>query len=135
MQKPTKALSLKQPWAWAVLHGKDVENRVWYTHHRGPFWIHASAGMTRKYYEETKEFIEARGILIPPMGELLLGGIIGHTSIVKVAPKLDEPELKWHMVQQFGFILRDTTEVPFVPCVGSRRFWYVPEDILEQCQF
>lgn len=31
-----KALSVRQPWAWAIVHaGKDVENRNWPTPHRG----------------------------------------------------------------------------------------------------
>jgi hypothetical protein len=38
------ALSLRQPWAWAVVHGgKDIENRVWSTKFRGEFLIHAAA--------------------------------------------------------------------------------------------
>jgi hypothetical protein len=37
-------LSLRQPWAWAVLHaGKRVENRCWSTTFRGEFLIHAAA--------------------------------------------------------------------------------------------
>ena len=39
-----KALSIKQPWAHAILHlGKDVENRVWKTNFRGEFLVHSSA--------------------------------------------------------------------------------------------
>lgn len=31
-----KALSIRQPWAWLIIHGgKDVENRTWHTKHRG----------------------------------------------------------------------------------------------------
>lgn len=38
-----KAISIQQPWAWAILHaGKDVENRTWRTTYRGPVAIHAS---------------------------------------------------------------------------------------------
>ena len=38
-----KALSVRQPWAWAVARGhKDVENRSWTTAHRGPLLLHAS---------------------------------------------------------------------------------------------
>ena len=37
-----KALTLRQPWAWATIYGgKDVENRRWSTRHRGPLLIHA----------------------------------------------------------------------------------------------
>jgi len=37
------ALSIQQPWAWAIIHGgKDVENRTWPTKFRGRFLVHAS---------------------------------------------------------------------------------------------
>ena len=45
-----KALSLRQPWAWAVVEaGKDVENRRWNTKFRGDFLIHAASGWTKKH--------------------------------------------------------------------------------------
>ncbi len=38
-----KALSLRQPWAFAVVHlGKSIENRRWNTAFRGDFLIHAA---------------------------------------------------------------------------------------------
>lgn len=38
-----KVLSVRQPWAWAIIHGgKDVENRSWSTNYRGLVAIHAS---------------------------------------------------------------------------------------------
>lgn len=46
-----KALSIRQPWAWAILHtGKSVENRDWYTEYRGRVLLHASKGCTRAEY-------------------------------------------------------------------------------------
>ena len=42
-EAPRVALSVRQPWAWALLFGgKDVENRTWSTRCRGRIWIHAS---------------------------------------------------------------------------------------------
>lgn len=42
-----KALSIRQPWAFSILHlGKDVENRKWGTSYRGPLLIHAAKGCT-----------------------------------------------------------------------------------------
>lgn len=39
-----KALSVRQPYAWAIAHGrKDIENRSWATCYRGPLAIHAGA--------------------------------------------------------------------------------------------
>jgi hypothetical protein len=47
-----KAISIRAPWAWAILHaGKDVENRTWPTNVRGTVAIHASNSMGRAYYE------------------------------------------------------------------------------------
>ena len=37
-----KVLSIRQPWAWAIVAGfKPVENRTWKTGYRGPLLIHA----------------------------------------------------------------------------------------------
>src|SRR5690349_14904511 len=37
-----KALTVQQPWAWAIIHGgKDVENRTQAWTYRGPLAIHA----------------------------------------------------------------------------------------------
>lgn len=38
-----KALSIRQPWAYAIFHlGKDVENRSWRTHYLGRIAIHVA---------------------------------------------------------------------------------------------
>lgn len=39
-----RALTVQQPWAWAIIHGgKDVENRTQAWGYRGPLAIHAGA--------------------------------------------------------------------------------------------
>lgn len=39
-----RAITVHQPWAWAILFGgKTVENRTRITHHRGPVAVHAGA--------------------------------------------------------------------------------------------
>lgn len=57
-----RALSLWQPWAWAVLHaGKKIENRTAWKHAprwRGEFLIHAAIGYgTRDDFDEAVEMI------------------------------------------------------------------------------
>lgn len=43
-----RALTIRQPWAWAIIHGgKDIENRSWNTKHRGPLVIHAGMGFDK----------------------------------------------------------------------------------------
>lgn len=55
------ALSLVQPWAWAILHaGKRIENRNWPygCAQRGPIWLHASKGVgTRSEFDAAVEGI------------------------------------------------------------------------------
>lgn len=41
MSTRIRALSITQPWAWAIIHGKTVANRTRPTHHRGVLAIHA----------------------------------------------------------------------------------------------
>lgn len=44
-----KVLTVRQPWAWAIIHGgKLVENRTWLTHYRGPVAIHAGTLWSRR---------------------------------------------------------------------------------------
>ncbi len=47
-----KAITVRPVWARAIIYaGKNIENRSWLTHFRGPVAIHASKNMTRSEYE------------------------------------------------------------------------------------
>lgn len=73
-----KALSIRQPWAWLIIHGgKNVENRTWHTKHRGRFAIHASQGLTRLEYHAARDFALERGVEVPAFADLQRGGIVG----------------------------------------------------------
>lgn len=55
---PQPALSVRQPWAWALLYGgKTIENRTWRTRHRGRIWIHASERENRDDIEEAVRLV------------------------------------------------------------------------------
>jgi hypothetical protein len=44
-----KALTVQQPWAWAIIHGgKDVENRTQLWSYRGPLAIHAGSRFSQR---------------------------------------------------------------------------------------
>lgn len=67
-----KALTVKQPWAWAIIHGgKDIENRSRPTRHRGQLYIHAGKGWAVEGLAEIG--IDA----MPADSELLAGMVIG----------------------------------------------------------
>jgi hypothetical protein len=141
-----KALSLRQPWAHAVVHlGKELENRRWDTKFRGEFLIHAAKGMTRAEYFDASDFIcDVKGWTVgelahdlPGPKALARGGIVGRARIVDVIPPCTSERFArcphpWHMHQQFAFVLRDVEPLPFVPCTGMLGFWEVPPDVLRQ---
>ena len=76
---PMKALTIHQPWAWAIAAGhKRVENRVWYTNYRGPLAIHA--GKSTAWDAAGREFLAELGIAVPT--ELPRGLIIATCTLV-----------------------------------------------------
>ncbi len=141
------ALSLRQPWAFAVVTlGKHIENRRWNTAFRGDFLIHASKGMTKKEYYDALDFcagvMGTRAMtLFPPMAQVVRGGIVGAARIVDVKPPCptcanDPSGLRcqedhgWHMGEQYGFVLEHVRPAPrFVPCIGHLGFFRLPEDV------
>lgn len=111
------ALSVRQPWAHAIVHlEKDIENRSRTLSHRGLTLIHASAGMTADEYEEAAGFIGAAVLKgIPHRHALDRGGIIGVVEIVDCVRASDSP---WWM-GPCGLVLRNARPLPFIPCKGT----------------
>ena len=63
-----KAISVRQPWAWAIISAlKDIENRGWPIHYRGDILIHAAKTCTKKEYQLAKEFCQGMGVVIPEL--------------------------------------------------------------------
>lgn len=123
-----KALAIKQPWAWLIIHGgKTIENRTWHTKFRGRFLVHASAGMTKHEYDCVRSFLSypglhELGIKLPPFAELPRGGIIGSVELVD---SLDNSDSPWYMGEK-GFLLRDPKPSEFIPLKGRLGFFDVP---------
>jgi hypothetical protein len=75
------ALSLKQPWAWAILFaGKDVENRTWRSRFRGRVILHAS----RTIDAAGVKYLREAGF--PPPEELPMGAYVGEVVISDCRP-------------------------------------------------
>lgn len=124
-----KALTIRQPWAWMILHaGKDVENRTWPTAYRGPLLIHAASGCTQEEYfdgadyarEVLREQPQYTGLVLPGRSVLERGGIVGVADLVGCAWGLRSP---WSAPGQYQWVLRDARPVPFVPCRGQLGLW------------
>lgn len=118
---PKIALSVRQPWAWAIIHaGKDIENRSWQAvnhglRQRGRIAIHAAKGITRDEYEDARDTIQSNGHVCPPAHKLERGGIIGSVDVVDVVSESDSP---WFCGPR-GLVLRDPVASAFVPAVGQ----------------
>ena len=83
-----RAISVRQPHAWAIIHGgKDVENRS----QRAAFQfkpaigervlIHASKGMTAAEYAVAVAFMASIGVRCPQREGLQFGGVIGSVFV------------------------------------------------------
>lgn len=116
---PDRALSIRQPWAWAILNaGKDVENRPRRFHYRGPICIHASKSTRRQDAVDFMGFYLNRHLPDnrPDMpGAYDRGGIIGTADIVDCVDHSDSP---W-FIGPFGLVLRNVRPVPFIYVRGA----------------
>lgn len=94
---PSIALSVRQPWAWAILHGgKDVENRTARAvtlggMRPGRIAVHAARGMTRDEYEGAREFMARIGVDCPRPDQLVRGAIIGAVDVVDIVRRSASP--------------------------------------------
>lgn len=110
---PTKAISIRQPWAHRILFdGKDVENRQWRTHYRGLVLIHAAKGVDA----------DDRADVTPDMPR---GGIVGMVTIVDCVTEMDS---KWFS-GRYGFVLRNARPLVFMPCKGALGIFHAPIDL------
>jgi hypothetical protein len=133
-----KALSIRQPWAWLIVHGfKPIENREWPTNHRGPTLIHASKGMTRREYDQCEQFLtqEIDNYLdgqfsLPDPDELERGGFVGVANLLHCLVRgkpttyglITGEESAW-FVGKHGFVMCEPKPFTFIPYKGRLGFF------------
>ena len=96
---PVRVLTVKQPWAWAIIHSdpkKDIENRQWKP--AQPFFMLVHAGQKTDF--DAFRFMRRRGIKPPLTSQLTYGAIIGAVTVrlwsdYTRSPWAD-PDSKWH---------------------------------------
>lgn len=131
-----KALSIRAPWWWFILHGgKDIENRDWPTQFRGTAYIHASKWWSlNAVTEDTSDGIEIRhqhAIELPRESEITfrqmraLGGhLVGTVDIVDCVKYSTSP---WFF-GEYGFVLQNPISLPVpIPYKGALGFFDVPD--------
>lgn len=122
-----KALTVRQPWAWAILHaGKHIENRTRRTNFRGRFYIHA--GLAVPNWQLLLDVESRTRVSVPTSTDAMLyGHIIGTAELVgcvwsdKLVGPWGEPQA-WHWMLQNVKPLRKS-----IPARGQLGLWeYVP---------
>ncbi len=119
-----KAISVRQPWAWLIVHGyKDIENRSWPTGYRGSVLIHASKTLDPSY-DDIRADIWAEGGDIPDRRAIERGGIVGQATIVDCidAPSHKRDDWFWG---PYGFVLENARPLPFHTVAGKLKFFDV----------
>lgn len=115
------ALTLFQPWAWAIAAGhKQIENRCWTTSYRGPVLIHAG----KKWDEEGAEWMrDCFGLEVPMFG-VPHGAVVGVALLEDITddeyeenPWAIRGSYHWHMARALEF------ETP-IPMRGKLNLWY-----------
>lgn len=110
-----KALSIQQPWAWAILHaGKNWENRTWHTRYRGPLLIHAG----KAYDPDGQSILDMMGCKLPPAKSLPRGGIVGVAELVNCVRACDIWEWNQWVSGPLCWKLEDARALEFIPCRG-----------------
>ena len=121
---PAMAYSVRQPWAWALIHGgKDCENRTEMAIRNGGvraqigkrIAIHAGKGMTRAEYESAADFMISCAVGCPDPADLLRGGIIGTAFLASV---VNEHTSKWFFGPRALCLIRPEP-VPFIGAPGQ----------------
>jgi ASCH domain len=133
-----KALSIHQPWAWAILHaGKNVENRSWRTNYRGLLLIHAAKSRVSYDRQDAKAWRERYGVELPPWESLTTGAIIGVVEVVdcvRVGAGGDVGRFgnsEWAVEGGYGWVLANARAFAVtLPFRGGQRLFNVHDEPL-----
>jgi hypothetical protein len=110
-----RAITIRQPWAWAIIFGgKDIENRSWLTHYRGLLAIHAGLAYL-------SDAAMPRGVRTPERKDLVFGAVIG---VVDLHDVVEKSRSRWFADGGYGFVLRDPRPLAKpVRCSGRLGLW------------
>lgn len=118
---PQIALSVRQPWAWAIIAGhKKIENRSAGSIRAGRMEcrriaIHAATGLKKDEFDWGVWRLQQHGVACPRPDALVRGAIIGAVDVVGIVSESDSP---W-FGGQMGLVLENAVACDPVPCVGA----------------
>jgi len=122
-------LTIKQPWAYAILHlGKDVENRGFRTHYRGPLLIHSAARPERNPREMLAECMNR-----PPSEQSLRnlphGCIVG---VVHLSDCIRDSKSKWAKQGAWHWVLKSARSIKPIECTGRLGLWTPSASVMKK---
>ena len=131
-----RALSVQQPWAWAIAAGKKpIENRTWPTTYRGLLAIHASkklddGALLDRCSPLARAVAWHTRLWTPP--EYALGAVIAVAEMTGCHDGAMEQggcsewasRWQWHWCLTGARCLAEP-----VPCRGALGLWRLPEDV------
>ncbi len=130
MAETMRALTVRQPWAWAIGYGgKDVENRTWNTTYRGPLAIHAASRWdgeqaSARVYELTGAYlVKSVESAIVAVADLV--GVCttrGSSDVCGCGPWAVTGQYHWHLAG-----VRPLADA--VPCKGRLGLWSLSADV------
>lgn len=118
---PRLALSVRQPSAWAIIHGgKIIENRSLGSIRTGrmvpgPICIHAATGMKEDEYRYLHWRFARAGTTCPRPDALIRGAIIGTVEVTRIITESDSP---W-FGGEAGLLLEKPKPVDPIPASGA----------------
>jgi len=133
-----KALSVRQPWTFAIVMGfKPVENRDWTRAHRGPTLIHA--GKTAEHGNINPVLRQIADQACLPLKDVhalyhkhaATGAIVGRVNVVDCVTS--HPS-RW-FYGPYGFILKDAEWCEPFTWRGQLGFFEVPDTVVERLRF
>lgn len=122
------AVTLRQPWAWAIAHcGKRIENRTWSPRHSligQRIAIHAGKSMDEDGF---RWLYKRKLITVPfPPAAHVRGAIVAVATYQGAVRQSDDP---WFF-GPVGWVLSDVVSLLApVPCRGALGLWIVPDDV------
>lgn len=130
-----KGLTFVQPWASAIAFaGKDIENRSWRTHYRGPLAIHAGGsffaddldlktiavrGKPRRPLIDWIRRGRRRFELPPEAEELPVSHIVAIAMLMDCVEKSPSPWFRG----EYGWVLGGVIPIEPIPMTGAQSLW------------
>ena len=123
MSELRRAISIRQPWAWAVIHvGKDCENRS----ATAPRQFKSAVGQRVLIHASSHRLnwadmaaavacLKERGVACPSPSNLMYGGVIGSVFVRGIVTRHRSPWFRG----PYALVFADPRPEPFMPVRGQ----------------